>query len=92
VLQAALKLVIEPIFEYEFEPKSFGFRQGLGCKDVLRGLFCHSKAGYSGVVDADLHCYFGTMPHAALLAKMGNRITDGRVLELVEQFHNQTIE
>jgi RNA-directed DNA polymerase len=91
VVQAALKLVIEPIFEHEFEPKSFGFRQGLGCKDALREVDRHLKAGYFWVVDADLQSYFDTIPHAALLAKVGNRIADGRVLELVEQFLKQDI-
>jgi RNA-directed DNA polymerase len=57
VVQAALKLVIEPIFEHEFEPRSFGFRQGLGCKDALREVDRHLKAGYFWVVDADLQSY-----------------------------------
>ncbi|MGJ0491190.1 group II intron reverse transcriptase/maturase [Methylobacter sp.] len=91
VVQAALKLVIEPIFEHEFEPRSFGFRQGLGCKDALREVDRHLKAGYFWVVDADLQSYFDTIPHAALLEKVGNRIADGRVLELVKQFLKQDI-
>jgi RNA-directed DNA polymerase len=91
VVQAALKLVIEPIFEHEFEPKSFGFRQGLGCKDALREVDRHLKAGYCWVVDADLQSYFDTIPHADLLAKVGNRIADGRVLQLVERFLKQDI-
>jgi len=91
VVQAALKLVIEPIFEHEFEPRSFGFRQGLGCKDALREVDRYVKAGYCWVVDADLQSYFDTIPHAALLAKVGNRIADGRVLELVGQFLKQDI-
>jgi RNA-directed DNA polymerase len=57
VVQAALKLVIEPIFEHEFEPRSFGFRQGLGCKDALREVDWHLKAGHFWVVDADLQHY-----------------------------------
>lgn len=91
VVQAALKLVIEPIFEHEFEPTSFGFRQGLGCKDALREVDRHLKSGHFWVVDADLQSYFDTIPHAALLAKVGNRIADGRVLELVERFLKQDI-
>jgi RNA-directed DNA polymerase len=91
VVQAALKLVIEPIFEHEFEPRSFGFRQGLGCKDALREVDRHLKAGYFWVVDADLQSYFDTIPHASLLAKVGKRIADGRVLELVQRFLKQDI-
>jgi RNA-directed DNA polymerase len=91
VVQAALKLLIEPIFEHEFEPRSYGFRQGLGCKDALREVDRHLKAGHCWVVDADLQSYFDTIPHASLLAKVGKRIADGRVLGLVEQFLKQDI-
>jgi RNA-directed DNA polymerase len=91
VLQAALKLVIEPIFEHEFEPRSFGFRQGLGCKDALREVDRHLKAGHFWVVDADLQSYFDTIPHSPLLAKVRGGIADGRVLELVQQFLKQDI-
>ena len=91
VVQAALKMVIEPIFEHEFEPRSFGFRQGLGCKDALREVDRYLKAGHFWVVDADLQSYFDTIPHSALLAKLGNRIADGRVLGLVGQFLKQDI-
>jgi RNA-directed DNA polymerase len=91
VVQAALKLVIEPIFEHEFEPRSYGFRQGLGCKDALREVDRHLKSGHCWVVDADLQSYFDTIPHASLLAKVGKRIADGRVLGLVEQFLKQDI-
>jgi RNA-directed DNA polymerase len=91
VVQAALKLVIEPIFEHEFEPRSFGFRQGLGRKDALREVDRHLKSGHFWVVDADLQSYFDTIPHAPLLAKVGRRIADGRVLEIVQQFLKQDI-
>ena len=91
VVQAALKLVIEPIFEQEFEPRSYGFRQGLGCKDALREVDWHLKAGHFWVVDADLQSYFDTIPHAALLAKVGKRIADGGVLALVQRFLKQDI-
>jgi RNA-directed DNA polymerase len=84
VVQAALKLVIEPIFEYEFEPRSYGFRPGLGCKDALREVDRLIKAGHLWVVDADLQSYFDTIPHSRLLAKVGRRIADGRVLDLIQ--------
>jgi RNA-directed DNA polymerase len=91
VVQAALKLVIEPIFEHEFEPRSYGFRQGLGCKDALREMDRHAKAGHFWVVDVDLRSYFDTIPHAALLAKVGSQIADGQVRELVQRFLKQDI-
>jgi len=91
VVQAALKLVIEPIFEHEFEPRSYGFRPGLGCKDALREVDRHLKSGHFWVVDADLQSYFDTIPHDPLLAKVGKRIADGRVLALVQRFLKQDI-
>jgi len=91
VVQAALKLVIEPIFENEFESRSYGFRQGLGCKDALREVDRHLKAGYFWVVDADLQSYFDTIPHDPLLAKVGNRIGDGHVMALIHGFLKQDI-
>jgi RNA-directed DNA polymerase len=91
VVQAALKLVIEPIFEHEFEPRSYGFRPGLGCKDALREVDRYLKAGYFWVVDADLQNYFDTIPHDKLLAKVGQRIADGRVVGLIESFLKQDI-
>ena len=91
VVQAALKLVIEPIFEHEFEPRSYGFRQGLGCKDALREVDRHLKAGYFWVVDADLQSYFDTIPHDPLLAKVGSRIGDGQVMALIQGFLKQDI-
>src|SRR5437870_5371284 len=91
VVQAALKLVIEPIFEHEFEPRSYGFRPGLGCKDALREVDRHLKEGRFWVVDADLQSYFDTIPHSRLLAKVGKRIADGRVLGLIESFLKQDI-
>jgi RNA-directed DNA polymerase len=91
VVQAALKLVIEPIFEHEFEARSYGFRQGLGCKDALREVDQYVKLGHCWVVDADLQSYFDTIPHTPLLAKVGSRIADGQVLELVQRFLKQDI-
>ena len=91
VVQAALKLVIEPIFEQEFEPRSYGFRPGLGCKDALREVDRHVKAGYCWVVDADLQSYFDSIPHSPLLARVAGRISDGRVLELIQYFLKQDI-
>jgi RNA-directed DNA polymerase len=91
VVQAALRLVIEPIFEKEFAPHSYGFRPKRGCKDALREVERLLKAGYSHVVDADLKAYFDTIPHASLMADIGCYIADGRVVGLVEGFLKQDI-
>jgi RNA-directed DNA polymerase len=91
VVQAALRLVIEPIFEKEFVSHSYGFRPGLGCKDALREVEQLLKAGYTWVVDADLKSYFDSIPHAGLMTEIRGRIADGRVLDLLEAFLKQDI-
>ncbi len=91
VVQAALKIVLEPIFEREFLPMSFGFRPGLGCKDALRRVDYLLKKGYTWVVDADLKSYFDTIPHEQLLERVKDKVSDGKVISLVESFLNQDI-
>jgi RNA-directed DNA polymerase len=91
VVQTALKFVIEPIFEKAFLGTSYGFRPGRGCKDALREVDRLLKAGFTHVVDADLTSYFDTIPHARLMARVGERVSDGRLLELIEAFLHQDI-
>ena len=91
IVQTALKFVIEPIFEREFQDTSYGFRPGRGCKDALREVDRLLKAGYTQVVDADLSSYFDTIPHTRLMARVGERVSDGRILALIEAFLHQDI-
>ena len=91
VVQAALRLVIEPIFEREFIQSSYGFRPGLGCKDALREVERHLKSGYTYVVDADLKAYFDSISHELLMNDIRLRIADGRVLDLIEMFLKQGV-
>jgi len=91
VVQTALRLVLEPIFERDFAPHSYGFRPGRGCKDALRRVDELIKGGYTHVVDADLKSYFDTIPHDRLLALVGQKVSDGRVLSLIEAFLNQGV-
>ena len=84
-------MVIEPIFEREFAPHSYGFRPKRGCKDALREVDRLLKAGYTHVVDADLKAYFDTIPHGPLMVDIGRYIADGRVLGLIEGFLKQDI-
>lgn len=91
VVQAATRLVIEPIFERVFASHSYGFRPGRGCKGALREVDRLLKAGYTHVVDADLKRYFDSIPHSSLLADIRDYIADGRVLELLEGFLKQDI-
>jgi len=91
VVQSALRMVIEPIFEKEFAPHSYGFRPGRGCKDALRCVDALLKSGQVHVVDADLKSYFDTIPHQRLMALVAERIADGRVLALLEAFLKQGV-
>ncbi len=91
IVQTALKLVSEPIFEVQFRPGSYGFRPGRGCKDALREVDRLLKEGRTFVVDADLKSYFDTIPHDRLLAMVAGSISDGRVLALIEGFLRQEI-
>jgi len=91
IVQTALKLVIEPIFEHEFEESSYGFRPQRSCKDALRQIDELIEQGFTHVVDADLESYFDTIPHGQLMRQIEERISDGRVLELIELFLSQDI-
>ena len=86
VVQTALRMVLEPIFEREFATHSYGFRPGRGCKDALRRVDALLKQGYDWVVDADLKSYFDTIPHSPLVERVRVRVSDGRVLELIQAF------
>lgn len=83
IVQQAVRLVIEPIFEHGFCDGSYGFRPGRGCHDALRVVDRLLKEGYTHVVDADLQSYFDTIPHDRLMAQVEERISDSRVLDLI---------
>jgi RNA-directed DNA polymerase len=86
VVQQAVRLVIEPIFERDFAKHSYGFRPGRGCKDALRRVDELLKAGFEHVVDADLKSYFDSIPHETLMRLVRRKVTDSRVLQLIESF------
>lgn len=91
IVQTAVKLVIEPIFEVQFLATSYGFRPGRGCKEALREVDGLLKAGYAFVVDADLKAYFDSIPHGKLMERVEARIADGRVLGLIRSWLEQDI-
>ena len=91
IVQTALKMAIEPIFETQFREGSYGFRPERGCKDALREVDRLLQAGYTHVVDADLKSYFDTIPHDGLMARVAEKISDGRVLALIESFLRQDV-
>jgi RNA-directed DNA polymerase len=85
IVQRSLLQVLEPIFERDFAPQSYGFRPGKGCKDALRRVDELLKGGSCWVVDADLKSYFDTIPQGRLMERIREKIADGRVLMLLEQ-------
>jgi RNA-directed DNA polymerase len=86
IVQGAVRQVIEPIFEKQFAPHSYGFRPGRGCRDALRRVQQLMETGHRYVVDADLKSYFDTIPHSKLMERVRQRVADGRVLKLIESF------
>ena len=77
IVQQAVRLVIEPIFEAGFHDGSYGFRPGRGCHDALREVDRLIKDGYAYVVDADLAGYFDSIPHDCLMARIEAKVSDG---------------
>ncbi len=86
VVQAAVLLILEPIFEADFEECSYGFRPGRSAHDALRAIEKHLKEGKNAVYDADLAGYFDSIPHEQLLACVRMRVVDGSVLGLIRQW------
>jgi RNA-directed DNA polymerase len=91
IVQTALKMAIEPIFENEFVEHSYGFRPLRGCKDALRIVDEGLKAGQTWVVDADMKSYFDSIPHAQLMAEVETFISDGNVLKLLQAYLKQDV-
>jgi RNA-directed DNA polymerase len=83
VVQAAAKLVLEPIFEADFTEVSFGFRPGRGPHDALDAVAETARKGYRWVVDADIQQFFDTLDHQQLMAALRRRISDGELLRLI---------
>src|SRR5437867_8087216 len=86
VVQAAVLLILEPIFEADFEDCSHGFRPGRSAHDALRVIQQHLKEGQTAVYDADLAGYFDSIPQDKLIACVRMRIVDGSVLGLIRQW------
>ena len=86
-----VQTALEPIFERDFAAQSYGFRPGRGCKDALRRVQALLDTGHTHVVDADLQRYFDSIPHDQLLARVRQKVADGRVLALLEGFLTQQV-
>ena len=86
VVQAALKLVLEPIFEADFEPVSYGFRPMRRAQDAIAEIHQYGTQGYRWVLDADIEACFDNIDHPALMDRVRRRVKDKRVLGLVKAF------
>jgi RNA-directed DNA polymerase len=86
LVQAALKLVLEPIFEADFSPCSYGFRPLRRAHDAVAEIQRYGTHGYRWVLDADIEACFDSIDHAALMDRVRRRVKDKRVLALVKAF------
>ena len=85
VVQTAVKLVVEPIFEADFEPKTYGYRPRRSAADAIKAVHELLCQGYTDVVDADLSFkYFDTIPHAELMQCVARRAVDRDILGLIK--------
>jgi len=92
VAQQAAKLVLEPIFEADFEPNAYGYRPRRGALDAVKEVKASILRGESHVVDADLSKYFDTIPHRELLKSVARRISDRKMLRLVKMWLKVPVE
>jgi RNA-directed DNA polymerase len=89
VVQAALKLVLEPIFEADFAPVSYGFRPQRRAHDAIADIHRLGTQGYRWVLDADIEACFDSIDHTALMDRVRRRVKDKRVLALVKAFQGR---
>jgi RNA-directed DNA polymerase len=86
VVQQAVKLLLEPIFEADFTDEAYGYREGKSAHDAVLNVGTSLRAGFTEVVDADLSKYFDTIPHAELMRSVERRIADQQVLWLIRHW------
>jgi RNA-directed DNA polymerase len=92
VVQTATKIVLEPIFEADFEDTAYGYRPRRGAVDAVKEVHRHVVRGHTDVVDADLSRYFDSIPHSALLKSVARRVVDRNVLRLIKMWLKAPIE
>jgi RNA-directed DNA polymerase len=92
VVQTAAKLVLEPIFEADFEGSAFGYRPKRSAQDAVRRVHESLCEGYTDVVDADLTQYFDTIPHTELMQAVARRISDRHMLKLIKSWLKVPVE
>jgi RNA-directed DNA polymerase len=92
VVQTAAKLVLEPIFEADFDESAYGYRPGCTAQDAMRKVHESLCEGYTDVVDADLSRYFDTIPHSELMQAVARRISDRHMLALIKSWLKVPVE
>jgi RNA-directed DNA polymerase len=92
VIQTAAKIVLEPIFEADFEDNAYGYRPARGAVDAVKDVHRHLCRGYTDVIDADLARYFDSIPHDDLLKSVARRVADGAMLRLIKLWLKAPIE
>lgn len=92
VVQTAVKLVVEPIFEADLEPEAYGYRPRRSAAVAIRRVHALLQQGYTEVVDADLSKYFDSIPHRELLQAVARRIVDRHVLRLIKLWLKAPVE
>jgi RNA-directed DNA polymerase len=92
VVQTAVKLILEPIFEADFDPDAYGYRPKRSAQDAIQRVHKLLCEGYSDVVDADLSKYFDTIPHRELLLSVSRRIVDRNLLHLIKMWLKAPVE
>jgi RNA-directed DNA polymerase len=92
VVQTAALLILEPIFEADFQDCSHGYRPGRSAHDALEQINRNLRQGYTAIYDADLQGYFDTIPHDKLMKCVERRVADRSVLRLIRQWLKVPVE
>jgi RNA-directed DNA polymerase len=92
VVQTAAKLILEPIFEADFDDAAYGYRPGRSAEQAVKAVHEALRSGRTEVIDADLSGYFDTIPHAELMKCLARRISDGKVLRLIKLWLKTPVE
>jgi group II intron reverse transcriptase/maturase len=92
VVQTAVLVVLEPIFEADLQPEQYAYRPGRSALDAVQQVQALMKQGHTEVVDADLSGYFDSVPHAALMKSVARRVSDRQLLALIKAWLEMPVE
>jgi len=92
VVQMAVLIVLEPIFEVDLQPEQYAYREGRSALDAIVQVQALLDSGHREVVDADLSAYFDSIPHGDLMRSVARRVSDGRLLALIKRWLEAPVE